>query len=230
MNDFKKALKASLPVLVTYIFLGIGFGILVSEQGLSILFSLLSSIFLYAGAGQYLLMNLIKSNATLYTCIFMMIAINIRYAFYGLSFIDKFKKYKWYQRCYLHFALTDETYSILVGTSLPCYNDTKTYDLSLAILNQCYWITGCVLGTFIGKLPIDLTGIDFIMTALFVIIFIEQLQGKDNPHIVSVIGIGSSIISYIIFKDNFVFPAIILSIILIFVCKKQINKKGECSL
>ncbi len=227
MNDFKRAFKDSIPVFVTYLFLGIGFGIMVSEQGLSIIFSLFSSIFMFAGAGQYLLMNLIKSDATVYTCIFMMFAINIRYAFYGISFVNKFGKYKWYQRNYLYFALTDETYSILASTSLPAYNNTKVYDLSLALLNHSYWIFGCLLGTLLGKLPIDLTGIDFILTALFVVIFIDQLRGKNNPHIVSIIGFGSSIITYIIFRENFVFPAIFLSIVLIFICKKKIDNKEE---
>ncbi len=224
MNQIKKAFKVSVPVLVTYIILGIGYGVLMTNAGYNFIWSLFSALFIYAGAGQYLQADLLATQATILSVVFLTIAINVRYAFYGVSFLDKFKNYKWYEKIYLYFGMTDETYSLLVAHSLQDKSDTKKFDIWLTRFNHIYWITGCVLGAFIGKLPIDLTGVDFIMTALFVVIFIDQVRGKDNPHLASVIGSICAIVSYLILKDDFIFPAIIASIIFLFIFRKKIEK------
>lgn len=227
MKDFKKALIVSFPVLVEYLFLGIGFGVLMTANGYHFLWSLFSAISTFAGAGQYLEADLLASSSPIYLAVLMTIAINIRYCFYGISFLDKTKKYRWYEKIYFYFALTDETYSLLVAHTLKDPSDTKKFDMWLCVLDHIYWISGCLLGALLGNLPIDFTGIDFIMTALFVVILVDQLRSKANPRLACLIGILSSIVSYLIFKENFIFPAIGLSTLFIFIFRKKLESKGD---
>lgn len=223
MKDFQLAFKRSIPVLVEYIILGIGFGVIMASGGYHFLYSTFASILIFAGAGEYVLANLVTTSASFVTIFFMSILINIRYGFYGLSFIQHTANWKWYEKLVFFMALPDETYSILVANSLGSREDTRRHDLWLAVLNWLYWIIGSTLGALLGSLPIDFTGVDFIMTALFVIILIDQVRKKENPRLVSIIGLLCAVISYLIFKANFIFPAIAASIILIFVFRKKIE-------
>ncbi|MCQ2797449.1 MAG: AzlC family ABC transporter permease [Bacilli bacterium] len=223
MKDFQLAFKRSIPVLVEYIILGIGFGVIMASGGYHFLYSTFASILIFAGAGEYVLANLVTTSASFITIFFMSILINIRYAFYGLSFIQHTANWKWYEKVLFFMALPDETYSILVANSLGSRVDTKRHDLWLAGLNYAYWVIGSTLGALLGSFPIDFTGVDFIMTALFVIILVDQIRKKDNPRLAIIIGALSAIISYLIFKDNFIFPAIASSIILIFLFRKKIE-------
>ena len=225
MKDFKAAFKESIPVLIEYIFLGLGFGVIMATNGYHFLYSTFSSIIIFAGAGQYVVANLIAQSASYLTIFLMSLLINIRYGFYGLSFIQHTANWKWYEKILFYWCLVDETYSIIVANSLPSREDTKKHDLWLCFLNWSYWIIGTTLGALLGSLPLDYTGVDFIMTSLFVIILIDQIRKKDNPRFVTVIGSLCAVISYLIFKSNFIFPAIASSIVLIFIFRKKIERQ-----
>ncbi len=227
MKDFKLAFKRSIPVFVEYIFLGAGFGVIMASNGYHFLYSTFSSILIFAGAGEYVLADLISQTASLLTIFLMSVLINIRYAFYGLSFIQHTADWKWYEKAVFYLGLPDETYSILVANSLPSRENTKKHDLWLVVLNWAYWVIGSTLGALLGSFPIDFTGIEFVMTALFVIVLVDQIRNKDNPRTVTVIGSLCSIISYLIFKSNFIFPAIASSIVLIFIFRKRIEGRKE---
>ncbi|MBR2879859.1 MAG: AzlC family ABC transporter permease [Oscillospiraceae bacterium] len=211
MKEFKKAFITSIPILFGYLFLGIAFGVLLSQAGFNFVWAFFASIFIYAGTGQFLLVSLLMENASLILVAAMTLFINCRHIFYGISFVDRFKKMgKAYP--YMIFSLTDETYSLLCAE-----RDKKGYDTDnkklfyIALFDHLYWIMGSVIGALMGQyIPIDFTGIDFSMTALFVASFTEQwITAKD--HVPALTGLLSTLLCLLLFgREHFLIPAMLL--------------------
>lgn len=207
----KQALKysflASLPVMAGYIVLGIGFGILLAGKGYSFWWALLMSATIYAGSMQYVGVELLGSGASLISTALMTLMVNARHLFYGVSMVEKYKD-TGRMKPYLIFALTDETYSLVCDSKLPEKIHRKWYYFLVSAMNQCYWILGSLLGALIGSsLSFNTKGIEFSMTALFVVIFVEQWESTKN-HIPAFIGLGISLLCLIVFgTDNFLIPA-----------------------
>ena len=179
-SDFKYIFSVTIPILLGYIPLGIGFGLFASQSGLPIIVSALMSIFMYTGAGQYLAVGLFAVNASFSSILITEILLNLRHIVYGLSLIREFDGIG---KCkpYLIFALTDETYSILTNTKCPQNIDKKKFYLGVSALNHFYWVTGSLTGAFLGKIlqnktNIDFGGIDFALTALFAVLFVERMR------------------------------------------------------
>lgn len=207
-KTIRLAFRASLPVMAGYLVLGLGFGVLLQNQGYGFLWSLLMSAGIYAGSMQYAALDLISGGANLITTALMTLMINARHFFYGLSMLDKYQ-HAGKAKPYLIFALTDETYS-LVCSPAPEGADETRYYLLVSLFDQLYWITGSVLGGLLGPiLPFDSTGMDFAMTALFVVIFVEQWLSAET-HIPALLGVGISVISLILLgPSRFVIPAMV---------------------
>ena len=179
-SDFKYIISVTIPILLGYIPLGIGFGLFASQSGLPIIVSALMCIFMYTGAGQYLAVGLFAVNASFSSILITEILLNLRHIVYGLSLIREFDGIG---KCkpYLIFALTDETYSILTNTKCPQNIDKKKFYLGVSALNHFYWVTGSLIGAFLGKIlqsktNIDFGGIDFALTALFAVLFVERMR------------------------------------------------------
>lgn len=206
------AFRRSIPVLFGYLFLGIAFGLLLQSAGYSFLWALFSSLFVYGGSIQFALVGLLSGGASFITTAIMTLSINSRHIFYGLSFIEKFKSMG-KLRFYMIFSLTDETYSLLCSTAVPEeLNEHKTL-FYIALLNQLYWICGSVLGALMGQIiPFNSEGIEFAMTALFVVIFVEQWIASKN-HMPAVIGAVCGVVSLIIAgPEGFILPALIATV------------------
>ena len=220
------SLKASLPVMAGYVVLGMGFGILLQSKGYAWWWSLLMSTTIYAGSMQYVAIDLLTSGASLITTSLMTLLINIRHLFYGISMLKDYKD-TGAKKPYLIFSLTDETFSLVCSANLPSGVEKNKYFLFVSLFNQFYWVFGSVLGSIIGSsLPIDFTGIDFAMTALFVVIFVEQWESTKN-HTPAIIGLICSVISLIIFGANdFLIPAMISITISLFIGRKWLDKEG----
>lgn len=203
----RAALKDTIPVLTGYLFLGAGFGILLSESGYGVGWSLLMSLCVYAGSGQYLLVSLLSSGASLLSTAVATLLVNARHLFYGISLVDTYKD-AGKKKPYMIFALTDETYSLVTQAHVPEGVDKTAYCFLVSVLDQCYWVAGCVLGSVAGALlPIDFSGISFVLTALFVTMFVEQwLTTKD--HVPALVGVISTAICLLIFGgDLFLIPS-----------------------
>lgn len=226
-RTFRFALKQSLPVAFGYIFLGIAFGILMNENGYGVIWSLASSIFVYAGSMQFVMVSLLASGAPLYTVALMTLFINGRHIFYGLGFIDKFRSMG-RRFIYMVLSLSDETYSVLCALNCPDGIDEKDASFFIALLDQIYWVVGSVIGTLLGQaLPFDMTGIDFSMTALFVVIFIGQWK-QYKSHIPAVIGALCAVGSILIFgTENFLLPALSVSVALLIALRRAIERQLE---
>lgn len=227
-STFIFALKKSLPVLFGYLFLGSAFGIMLYDAGYNFIWAIFISLIVYAGSGQFLLVSLLSSAASIPTVAVMTLFINSRHMFYGLSFIDKFKKGGW-RYPFMIFSLTDETYSVNTSFSTvpKNVNETKARYL-IGLFDHIYWILGSVIGSLAGQLiPIDFTGIDFSMTALFVVIFIDLIRDQTGRRkIVGLIGILCAVICLIIFgADNFLLPTFIITVAVLSAAKPYFDTK-----
>lgn len=218
----KYAFMQTLPIMAGYLVLGMGFGILLYDHGYSVLWAILMSITIYAGSMQYVAIDLISSGASILTTLLMTLMVNARHLFYGISMVDKYKDTKPYKP-YLIYALTDETYSLVCDAHIPERMDINKYYFLVSLFDQCYWVIGSVLGSLIGSaFSFDTTGVDFSMTALFVVIFVEQWESADN-HIPASIGILVSVICLIVFgADSFLIPTMIIITIVLFLLKNRI--------
>lgn len=206
----KYAFIKSLPVMAGYLLIGIGFGILMHSKGLSLIWTAAMSVFVFAGSMQYIAVDLISGGATLIATALMTLAVNARHLVYGISMIGKYKDTGRYKP-YLIFALTDETYSIACDTEVPESIDKNKFYFLLSLFNQLYWVIGSLLGSAIGNiLPFSTAGIDFSMTALFLVVFINQWRAS-KKHFNSYLGVIASIACLLIFgADSFIIPSMIV--------------------
>lgn len=222
---FKKAFPYTIPVLTGYLFIGIAFGVMFAEKGYSFLWAMLMSILVYAGSGQYLAVNFFVPGISFLQVIFMTLMVNIRHVFYGISLLDKFN-HMGKKRWYMIFGLTDETYSLLCTTKVPEGVEEEKFLFAISIMNQSYWVIGSAIGGLAGTLlPFNSVGIDFAMTALFVVIFIEQWMEKEN-RIPEIIGVAAAFICLQIFGTaQFVLPSMLLIIMILFLSRTKLEGK-----
>lgn len=213
-----------------YLVLGMGFGILLETKGYGVGWAFFMSLFIYAGSMQYVTIDLMAGGATVISAALMTLMVNARHLFYGVSMIERYRNTSPYKP-YLIFGLTDETYSLVCSGDVPDGVDEKKYFFLLTLMNQCYWITGSVVGSLIGSLiTFNTAGIEFSMTALFLVVFVDQWRSVKN-HTSALVGVGISVICLLIFgADRFLIPTMIaITVILTFLRKKldTQNTSGE---
>lgn len=225
--SMKYALKRSIPVMAGYVVLGMGFGILLETKGYGIGWAFLMSAFIYAGSMQYVAIDLLAGGASLISAALMTLMVNARHLFYGISMIDRYKE-TGAKKPYLIFALTDETYSLVCSGDVPEGVDRKAYFFWVSLFDQCYWVIGSVAGSLIGSLiTFNTAGIEFSMTALFVVVFVEQWKSTTN-HLSALIGVVTSIICLLFFgEDSFLIPAMITITLVLTLCRKMLDKEGK---
>ncbi len=220
------AFQQTIPILFGYLFIGIAFGLMLQNAGYHWLWALLSSLVIYAGSLQYVLVVLLTSGATLLSSFFISLIVNGRQVFYGISLIEKFKLFK-KEKPYMVFSLTDETYSVFCSLKVPEELEEKQVMFFIAIFNQSYWIIGSVVGAIVGDLIcFNAKGVDFAMTALFTVILIEYLQEQKNQ-LPALLGIVSAIL-FLCFlgPDTFIIPSLLLSSIILMIFRKSIEQRA----
>lgn len=227
MKTIKYAFKQSLPVMAGYVVLAIGFGVILKTKGYGIGWALAMSLFIYAGSMQYVAIDLLTGGASVLSAALMTLMVNARHLFYGVSMIEKYRDTKPYKP-YLVFALTDETYSLVCSGEVPEGVDRKKYYFLVSLLNQSYWVLGSVIGSALGSvITFNTAGIEFAMTALFIVVFTEQWKSAKN-HAGAVTGVLASVVCLALFgPGNFVIPAMILITALLTVMRKRIKEETE---
>lgn len=226
-NTLRYAIKHSFPIFISFIPLGLAYGVLMQNAGYNFIWTGACSLFVLAGSLQYLMMTFFAGGVSLITVAVMALLLNSRHIFYGLSFIEKFRSFgPW--KYFLIYSLTDENYSLHCSHDFPEGINEKWAYILTAALTVAYWVILSILGALIGTvIPFDTTGIDFALTALFIVILIEQIKTADN-RLPAWIGGISSIVCILIFgAANFILPALVITVALLSILRSRIEPKTE---
>lgn len=219
------AFPHTIPVLTGYVFMGMAFGVLLASKGFGSGWAFLMGVTIYAGSGQFVAVGLMASGFDPMAAFVVTLMVNIRHLFYGISMLGRFRPYgkaKWY----MIFALTDETFALHLSANPPEGMKEEKFYLVISILDHIYWIVGCTLGGILGSaLSISTTGIDFVMTALFVVIFLGQWKQKQN-RTPALIGLGASLVCRVIFgPDWFILASMAAMVVIFSLFKKPISQE-----
>jgi 4-azaleucine resistance transporter AzlC len=211
-SAFGPAFHASIPVLLGYITIGLAFGLLLVKSGQPWWLAVVMSAFVYAGAAQFMAVGLLSAGTSIAEIAVLTFVINARHMVYGLSLLGRFSVCKRF-KAYLVFALTDETYGILTTVNPPKGVDKESFYATVSALDQSYWIIGSTLGALIGGvLPFDTKGIDFALTALFIVLLVEQIRVIQRPEPYVVATIATAIALVLVGPANLLIVAILIAI------------------
>jgi len=225
MREFRFAVKNTLPIFFTYLFIGIAFGILMTDAGYSVLLATASALFIYAGSMQLVMVPMMTSGTSLLTIALMTFFINARHLFYGIGFIGKFRSMGW-RYPYMVLSLTDETYSILCSVQYEPDLDENKAAFLIALLNHLYWIFGCFAGACAGQfLQFDTRGIDFSLTAFFLVIVISQWRQYRTRLPFLTAAVCSLGFLLLLGRDHFLIPALITCLAALLLLRKPVEAK-----
>lgn len=217
LSAFKAAFLYTLPIFAGFWFLGITYGVYMNVSGFSFLYPMIMSLSIFAGSMEFVAANMLLGAFNPLAAFLMTLMINARHLFYGISMLDKFKN-TGKKKFYLIFGMCDETFSINCSANIPEDIDKGWFMFFVTLLNHIYWFTGSTLGGILGSLVhFNTKGLDFVMTAMFTVIFTQQWLSEKN-HFSSVLGVLVSLLCLVIFgRDNFiVFSMIIILLALSF--------------
>lgn len=222
---FKSAFPHTIPIFTGFWFLGLTYGIYMNVSGFSFWYPMIMSVTIFAGSMAFITVNMLLGAFNPIQALAMALMINARHLFYGIAMLDKYKGTGW-KKIYLIFGMCDESFSINYTANISDDVDKGWFMFFVTALNHFYWFFGATLGGICGSLiKFNTQGLDFVMTAMFVVIFLEQWL-KDKKHINSIIGIVMSILCLIIFgANNFIIPAMIAIIALLTLSRKSLDKE-----
>ncbi len=227
MSSCKCALKAAfpltLPVMTGYLFLGTAYGIIMASKGYGPVWTLLMSLLVFAGSAQYVAVTFLTAAFDPLRAFLLTLLVNARHIFYGIAMLDKYQGARRF-RPYLIFGLTDETFSIVCSTEPPEGVDRDWFTFFVTLLDHGYWITGSLTGAFLGAaIPFNTRGLDFALTALFVVIFISQWKSR-RDHAPAILGVGMTVVSLLLFgPDRFIIPAMAAIVTVLTIFQKRID-------
>lgn len=223
---FKSAFRATSTVMLGYLVTGFAMGLLAQQSGYPWWVTLIMCLLLYAGSMQFLAIELFVGGTNYLNIALLTLFLNARHMVYGLSLLNRYQT-EWKCKPYMIHSLTDETYALYHQTEPPDGISRGSFDLCATAMDHSYWTVGCTLGAVAGQfLPFDLNGLDFALTALFIVIAVDQWTGAAT-HIPAFIGLACALVSLILLgAQNFLLPAMLAIIILLFACKKPISQKN----
>ena len=206
---FRAAFPHTIPIFSFFWFLGMTYGIYMNVSGFSFWYPMLMSLFIFAGSMEFVAVNLLLGAFDPLQALAMTLMINARHLFYGISMLDRYRGQGW-KKIYLIFGMCDESFSINYTAEIPEDVDSGWFMLFVTLLNHFYWFFGATLGGVFGSfIHFNTEGLDFVMTAMFVVIFLEQWM-KEKKHISAVVAILLSLLCLTAFgADNFVIPAML---------------------
>jgi len=222
-NALKAAFPHTIPILTGFGFLGVTYGIFMSAQGFSFWYPLIISIAVFGGSLQFVMVNLLLGAFDPIQALAVALMLQARHLFYGIAMLDKYKNTGW-KKPYLIFGLCDESFSVNCTANIPEGIDRGWFMFWVTLLNQSYWVIASALGGIAGNfIPFDTTGIDFVMTAMFAVIFLEQLLKEKRPF-TALIGMFASVLSLILFgAEDFLIPSMLIIIALLSIFRKPIE-------
>ena len=224
---FAAAFPATVPVLMGYLSIGIAFGLMLEAIGYNFIWAFFMSLTIYAGSGQYMGVELLATGAALVNVAVLTLILNFRHLVYGLSLLEKFRGMG-VRKLYMIFSLTDETYALLSSARVPERVDPHDYYFAVAVLDHCYWILGSVIGSVAGALiQFDTTGIDFAMTALFLVIAVDQWSTY-RSHLPALLGVGITVTSLVVMgAANMLIPALCVIIAALLALRVRLDRDAD---
>lgn len=189
---FQAAFPYTIPIFAGFWFLALAYGIYMNANGFPFVCPMLMSLLIYGGSLEFVAVEMLLSSFAPMQVFIMTLLIQARHIFYGISMLDRFKGMGW-KKFYLIFGMCDETFSVNYTADIPEDVDRGWFMFFVTLLNQLYWVSGATVGGLVGSLlKFDTTGISFVMTAMFVVIFLEQWLKEDN-HISSLVGVAAAV-------------------------------------
>lgn len=226
-NSFKFAFRRSIPVMIGYFPVGIAYGILMANLGYNFLWSALSSLVVYAGSLQMLMVSFLMHNIPIFTIAVTALLLNSRHIFYGISFVEKFKHYGFWKG-FLIYSMSDESYSLLCAYKDQADVNEKWVHIFCAGLIWFYWVLFSGLGGLVGGLiTFNTAGIDFALTALFVVILIEQIKGASSKLPVFIGSLSSVAWILMVGADRFLLPSLLSTVAVLICFKKKLAADKE---
>ena len=228
-NAFRYSLKHSIPILISFIPVGLAYGILMQTSGLNWVWTGACSLFVFAGSLQFLAVSFFAGGVSLLSVMIMALLLNSRHIFYGIPFLEKWKNYGIW-KLFLIYALPDEAFSLHCSNTFDDGNEvnkrwTYVFDALLILL---YWVSLSIIGALLGSLITFRTdGIDFALTALFIVILIEQLKAAEGSRLPAIIAGASSIVCLLIFgPGGFILPSLLITVVLLIVLRGRIEREA----
>lgn len=221
---FRAAVPYTLPICAGFLFLGMSYGFLMKSKGFSFIYPMMMSLVIFAGSMEFVTVNLLLAAFHPLHAFLLTLMVNARHLFYGISMLEKYKNMGW-KKPYLIYGMCDESFSVNCTADPPPDVDRGWFMLFVTLLNHIYWVTGSVLGALLGyAVHFDTTGIEFVMTALFLVMFIDQWE-KTKNHKPALAGLGCSAVCLAVFgSGNFILPSM-ASIILCLLAGKKRNRE-----
>jgi len=222
---FCTAFPHTIPIFAGFWFLGMTYGIYMNVSGFSFLYPMLMSLIIFAGSIEFVAVGMLLGAFNPLQAFVMTLMINARHLFYGISMLDRYRGTGW-KKFYLIFGMCDESFSINYTAKIPEDVDRGWFMFFVTLLNHLYWFTGATLGGVFGSLiHFNTEGLDFVMTAMFVVIFMEQWM-KEKRHTSAVLGVGLSLVCLLVFgAENFIIPSM-LAILGVLTLMRKKNEKG----
>lgn len=222
----KAAFPHTIPIMAGFLFLGMSYGILARSENLPVWLPILTSVIIFGGSLEFVSITLLTSAFAPIQAFLVGLMVQARHLFYGVSMLEKYKGMG-NKKPYLVYGLCDESFSINYTATPPADVDKAWFMFFVTLLNHLYWITGVSVGSLIGSIfPFNTEGLDFVMTAMFAVIFLEQLL-KEKHHYTSMIGLFSTVMCLFLFcADGFLIPSMLLIAFLLLIFKQPIEKKG----
>ena len=229
-NAFRYSLKHSIPILISFIPVGLAYGILMQTSGLNWVWTGACSLFVFAGSLQFLAVSFFAGGVSLLSVMIMALLLNSRHIFYGIPFLEKWKNYGIW-KLFLIYALPDEAFSLHCSNTFDDGNEvnkrwTYVFDALLILL---YWVSLSIIGALLGSLITFRTdGIDFALTALFIVILLEQLKAAKGRKLPAIIAGVSSIVCLLIFgPGGFILPSLLITVVLLIVLRSRIEREAQ---
>lgn len=223
---FAAAFPHTIPIFAGFWFLGMTYGIYMHASGFSIWYPIFMSLTIFAGSMEFVTVNLLLGAFNPLQAFLMTLMINARHLFYGISMLDKYRGLGW-KKIYLIFGMCDESFSINYTAEVPDGVDKGWFYFFVTLLNHLYWFLGSATGAIGGSLlSFNTKGLDFVMTAMFVVIFMEQWM-KEKNHTTALVGLALSLLCLIVFgADDFMIPSMLAIWGALTVMRKTLEQEG----
>ncbi|RAV02686.1 AzlC family ABC transporter permease [Paenibacillus sp. YN15] len=224
---FCASFPSTVPILAGFLFLGIAYGIFMNVSGFHAGYAIAMSLLIFAGSMEFVAVNLMLGAFHPMGALMLTLMVNARHLFYGISMLENYRGLG-IKKLYLIFGLCDESFSINLTAVIPQGVDRGWYMFFVTLLNHMYWVFGAAVGGIFGSVVrMNMEGLEFVMTALFVVIFLEQWM-KETRHTSALLGVGLSLLSLIVFgSSGFILPAMTGILLVLSLLRKQLERLGE---